>query len=105
MVIFKALTTEESIAGQQLTLGYLVCPTLEDPDGCWVGVVTWWGKIAQAIFTETGAAHVCHGLEPACDLSLGNNREWNCQICKEHIVAFFALLASQVFDLEVVLSL
>ena len=67
--LFKEMTTDESLSGQEFLITSFVCNTFENPDGCYAGVLTWWRQMARVIFTETGAAHVCNGLEPACDLS------------------------------------
>ena len=97
MILFQEMTTDESLSGQEFIIKAFVCSTFEDPDGCNAGVLTWWRKMAHVLFSEIGAAHVCTGLEPDCDLSPDPPpilKEWNCEVCKNDVMGLLNLLTS-----------
>lgn len=70
MVFYNASLTEESLDFQKELLNDTVCPYAPDPLGCEEGVITWWDMVAEALFDEEAAAHVCHSLDSSC--TLGN---------------------------------
>ena len=68
MIFYNASLTEESLEGQKEFLNETVCVYADDPMGCEEGVFTWWDMVAEAIFDDEDAFHVCHSLDNSCEL-------------------------------------
>ena len=66
--LFAALNSDESLTRQEQLIIDEGCPYAPDLDGCTVGVLTWWRRMAAAIYTENAAAIACHALENSCEL-------------------------------------
>ena len=66
--LFTALNSDESLEMQEQVLIDEGCPNWPDPDGCALGVLAWWRRMASVIYTENAAAIACHALEPSCEL-------------------------------------
>ena len=66
--LFAELNKEENLEYQQQLLIEEGCPGWPDPEGCAVGVTTWWNRMANVVYTDKAVAIVCNALEPSCEL-------------------------------------
>ena len=67
-MLFAELNKEENLAFQEEVIIEEGCPYAPDLEGCTTGVMTWWPRMAAAIYTENAAAIACHALENSCEL-------------------------------------
>ena len=40
----------------------------EDQAGCAEGVMTWWRRMAEVVYTNEASHRICHALDPHCHL-------------------------------------
>ena len=97
MAFYNAALSEEALTHQKEVLITTICPFLPDSNGCSSGVMTWWNKVAAALFTETAAARVCQGLDGSCSLE----KAWDCDTCKFELVRVAALYSNPSALLEI----
>ena len=73
--MFDNLIDEEGINKELDILKSDVCPEAEDPNGCEVGIRTWWPSVARVLWQAGSESYVCNGLtNGTCEIFLRKNR-------------------------------
>ena len=66
--LMVALNNGTSLAKQEQMIIEEICLNNTNAGDCATGILTWWRRMASAIYTEESAAFACHALDPACQL-------------------------------------
>ena len=102
MNVFNEGVTKQGIQESILYLQDVLCPTYQDLDRCKTGIANWWGRIAQRLFTEKNAEHVCQEIESNCIFSA---KTWDCDTCLQDVLSFAKVMTSESLTEDLVYDL
>ncbi len=76
---------------------------VDDPEGCALGVETWWPRISHTIWSEGAAPYVCQGLNNECEVfSTRSVKEWGCEACQADVASVAQLYMSSEAQAKIV---
>ena len=67
-ILFESWTSPRQIPFEQEFLIENACPHMPDPAKCSVGVQTWWGRLANIIFSDEAGLQYCDAMNAKCTL-------------------------------------